>query len=115
MIICKEFTFDSAHKLNNYIGKCANLHGHTYKLHVSIKGPIRDNGLVFDFGDIKECVKIMILDQLDHRFLNDIIEQPSAENISVWIWNELKEKLPLYEIKLWETPTSYVIYHGENN
>lgn len=113
MIICKEFTFDAAHKLNDYIGKCANLHGHTYKLQICIKGKIQKNGLVMDFSDIKSVVTTKVLDKLDHKFINDVIKQPSAENISVWIWNQLQEDMPLYEIKLWETPTSFAVYSGK--
>ncbi|HSX08709.1 MAG TPA: 6-carboxytetrahydropterin synthase QueD [Candidatus Saccharimonadales bacterium] len=111
MIVCKEFTFDSAHKLNNYNGKCANLHGHTYKLQICVKGEIQKNGLVLDFLDIKEVVKKKVLAVLDHKYLNDIIEQPSAENITMWIWEQLHSSLPLiYEITLWETPNSFAKY-----
>lgn len=113
MIICKEFTFDAAHKLNDYIGKCANLHGHTYKLQICVQGTIQKNGLVMDFSEIKRVVTTKVLDKLDHKFINDVIKQPSAENISVWIWKQLEKDLPLYEIKLWETPTSFAIYKGE--
>ena len=115
MIIVKEFTFDSAHKLLNYDGQCANLHGHTYKLHVSLYGSILKNGLLFDFVDLKKIVTEKVISKLDHQFINKIIKQPSAENISVWIWNQLEKKLPLYEIKLWETPTSFVVYQGSES
>ena len=69
--------------------------------------------MVFDFFELKKIVNQKILDRLDHHFLNDIIPQSTAENIAIWIWNELKSEVPLYQIKLWETPTSYVIYEGE--
>ncbi len=110
MILCKEFTFDSAHQLKNYVGNCANLHGHTYRLQISIQGPVQENGLVLDFKELKKHVKKNVLDIIDHKYLNDVIDQPSAENIAIWIWKQLKDSLPLYEIKLWETPTSFVIY-----
>jgi 6-pyruvoyltetrahydropterin/6-carboxytetrahydropterin synthase len=110
----KVFTFDSAHQLRDYVGQCANLHGHTYILHVTVNGPVQKNGLIIDFSTIKKVVKKLILDKLDHKYLNDIINQPSAENITLWIWKQLENKLPLYEIKLWETPTSFVTYRGEN-
>jgi 6-pyruvoyltetrahydropterin/6-carboxytetrahydropterin synthase len=114
MIICKEFTFDAAHKLENYEGKCANLHGHTYRLQVFVKGPVQENGLVLDFVDLKRIVKENVLDKLDHKFINDVLKkQSSAENISIWIWDQLKDSLPLHEIRLWETPTSFAIYSGE--
>ena len=115
MLATKIFTFDSAHQLKDYQGQCANLHGHTYILHVTVKGEIKADGLVIDFAIIKKIVKKQIMESLDHKYLNDIISQPSAENIAVWIWNKLDKKMPLYEIKLWETPTSYVTYQGEEN
>lgn len=114
MLIGKEFTFDSAHNLLNYTGKCASLHGHTYKLHVVLSGKLQKNGLVFDFGDIKSIVNEKVISVLDHKYINDIIKQPSAENISIWIWNQLKKDLPLFEIRLWESPTNFVIYHGHS-
>lgn len=113
MIIAKEFSFDSAHRLSNYDGPCANLHGHTYKLQVVMKGEVKPNGMVVDFAFVKKVVKEHVISRLDHTFLNELIEQPTAENIATWMWNTLKDYLPLYEIRLWETPTSFVIYTGE--
>ena len=57
MIITKRFKFDSAHKLPNYKGDCANLHGHSYKLFVSVKGDVDSNGFVIDFKYLKQIVK----------------------------------------------------------
>jgi 6-pyruvoyltetrahydropterin/6-carboxytetrahydropterin synthase len=108
MIITKIFTFDAAHKLVDYDGPCAKLHGHTYILHISLKGEINKTGLVMDFKDLKRIVNDEILSHLDHSFLNDVIAQPTAENIAMWILGKLKHKLPLYKILLYETPDSYV-------
>lgn len=114
MIVCKEFTFDSAHRLTNDNGQCVNLHGHTYRLQVYVKGQIeKKTGYVFDFKLLKEIIHKNVVQILDHRYINDIIENPSVENVSVWIWNKLQDKLPLYEVKLWETPTNFGIYSGE--
>jgi 6-pyruvoyltetrahydropterin/6-carboxytetrahydropterin synthase len=117
MKVTKEFTFDSAHKLINYKGKCENLHGHTYKLHVTVDGDIKDNGLVIDFVILKEIVNDKIIEKLDHKYLNDFFENPTAEVMAKWIWDELKEieekGVKLFEIKLWESPTSFVTYNGE--
>lgn len=114
MLIAKEFTFDSAHQLPGYQGLCANLHGHTYKMTVSLKGKVKEDGMVIDFKILKEKVNNKVIKVLDHKFLNEIINYPTAENIVVWIWKELIKELPeLYEISLWETPTSYVIYRGD--
>jgi 6-pyruvoyltetrahydropterin/6-carboxytetrahydropterin synthase len=113
MLIGKEFTFDSAHNLINYNGRCANLHGHTYKLHVISSDKVKKNGLVLDFGEIKDIVNKKVISVLDHKYLNEIIKQPSAENISIWIWKQLEKDLPLFEIKLWESPTNFVSYQGK--
>lgn len=113
MQLCKEFTFDSAHFLANYNGKCERMHGHTYRLRVFVKGPVREDGLVMDFAEIKEIVQKKILDRIDHTSLNDLLDQPSAENICIWIWGQLKPVMPLLcKIQLWETPTSFAIYDG---
>jgi 6-pyruvoyltetrahydropterin/6-carboxytetrahydropterin synthase len=115
--ITKRFTFAAAHFLTQYHGKCENLHGHNYVLHVTVEGPIRKDGLVIDFVEIKSLVKTHILSKLDHTNLNDQFENPSAENISVWIYNHLsgpfkKAGVNLVEIKLWETETSWVTFSG---
>ena len=116
MIVLKEFTFDSAHQLMNYSGgKCEDLHGHTYKLQVFVKGKMQEDGLLLDFDILKSLVKQHVLNVLDHKYLNDIIKQPSAENISIWIWKKLADKLPLplYEVRVWETPTQAAICQGD--
>ena len=114
MLISKEFKFDSAHNLIRYKGKCENLHGHTYRLRVTLKGmPDEDSGMIVDFGILKQVVVEKVVDILDHHYINDIIEQSTAENIVQWIWNELDkplttEKYTLFEIILWETETSFI-------
>lgn len=113
MIVTKEFEFESAHKLENYSGACANLHGHSYKLHVSVGGDVDSNGFVLDFKVLKDIVKEKVISKLDHKYLNNIFEQSTAENMVIWIWNELKGDLNLCEIKLWETSTSFVTYRGD--
>ncbi len=90
MFVTREFSFDSAHFLTNYYGKCERMHGHTYRLQVTIEGAVQSNGLVIDFVLLKRIVKKQILDFLDHRLLNDVIENPSAERIVMWIWDRLK-------------------------
>lgn len=115
LFIAKEFNFDSAHRLRNYNGPCSNLHGHTYKLQVILKGEIKKNGMVMDFTEIKDLVYKRVIQRLDHNFINKLIKQPTAENIAIWIWKQLEKKLPLYEIKLWETPSSYVIFRGSED
>lgn len=116
MFLTKKFAFGSAHKLPNYKGKCKNLHGHTYFLEVTIRGIINERtGMVMDLGDIEKTVNELVIKKLDHCYINDIIEIPTAENIIHWIWKVLlpkfkKYKVELYKLKLWETPTSSVSY-----
>lgn len=119
MLLAKDFTFDAAHNLVNYHGKCERLHGHTYKLRVVVEGTPDSEGMIIDFIELKAIVKEKILSRLDHSYINDIITQPSAENIAVWIWNELEESVrrencALYEIHVWETADSRVILRRED-
>jgi 6-pyruvoyltetrahydropterin/6-carboxytetrahydropterin synthase len=118
MKITKIFTFDSAHHLTNYNGKCEQMHGHTYKLEVTVEGSVKDNGLVIDFLKLKRIVKKEIIDELDHNLINNIIENPSVENIVVWIWGKLKDHpdfegdVSLCKLVLWESSNSCVTYQG---
>lgn len=128
--VVKEFTFDSAHHLPGYEGKCRWMHGHTYRLQVGVNGPVcEESGMVIDFAEIKTFME-EILEMLDHHVLNELgdaherggfyhpfpARNPTAENMVVWLDKELNEKL-FHEtqnqtllvsfIRLWETPTSY--------
>jgi len=120
-IVTKEFTFDSAHFLQDYNGKCENLHGHTYKLQVSVEGARDESGLVIDFVELKKIVNEKIIDKLDHTNLNDVLDvNPSAENIVEWIWNTLShdfstKRYHLYAVKLWETPTSFAEFKNQGS
>ena len=120
MLLSKEFTFAAAHRLLDYQGKCANTHGHTYKLEVTVQGPVRPDGLVMDFSVLSRVVKDSIIEVVDHKNLNEVMDiSPSAENISMWIWNRLEPEVArqdpgvrLFRIRLWESPTSSVEYFG---
>ena len=114
MLISKDFKFDAAHNLIHYHGKCEKLHGHTYKLRVVLEGRPDSEGMIIDFIELKQIVKDRVISRLDHTYINDIIPQPSAENIAVWIWQEIedsvrRENCKLYEVHVWETETSCVI------
>ena len=118
MQIYKEFSFDSAHFLPNVPDghKCKNMHGHTYRLKVVIEGqPDPHFGWIMDFKELKDALT-PVIDQLDHKVINDIkgLENATAENITIWIWNQIKPVLPLLSrIELYETPTTGVIYSGK--
>ena len=73
VLVSKEFTFDAAHHLHCYEGKCKNLHGHTYRVVFGISGFTDERGLMIDFGDIKEIWKNKIEIHLDHRYLNETL------------------------------------------
>ncbi|HDR7672927.1 TPA: 6-carboxytetrahydropterin synthase QueD [Bacillus wiedmannii] len=117
----KEFTFDAAHHLHCYEGKCKNLHGHTYKVVFGISGYVNEIGLAIDFGDIKEIWKNEIEIYLDHRYLNETLPamNTTAENMVVWIYEKMAEALTkdnraneykgarVEFVRLFETPTSY--------
>lgn len=118
MIIIKTFKFDAAHNLTKYRGKCEKLHGHTYKLVVKLEGYRDEDDMIFDFVELKRLVNDDILSKFDHSYINDFIENPTAENIAVYIWDRLeasvkRENCSLYEIEVWETETSGVIYNGK--
>ena len=118
MILIKEFEFDAAHNLVRYHGKCERLHGHTYKLVVKLEGRPDSEDMIFDFTKLKKLVKDEILEEFDHHYINDFIEQPTAENIAVYIWDRLEplvetDNSHLYEIEVWETATSGVVYNGK--
>jgi len=117
MIIFKYFTFEAAHKLPLVPKdhKCFNLHGHSFKVKISIQGPINELGWVKDFGELKSVCEPLIK-KLDHSYLNEIIglENPTSENIALWIWQNLDEKLPgLSSVEVMETCNSGCIYQGD--
>jgi len=118
MEIFKVFKFDAAHRLpavgNEH--KCAEVHGHSFRIEIHIKGPVDSaKGWVIDFADIDKAFQ-PILDQLDHKYLNEIegLMNPTSENIARWIWKRLHVKLPqLSKIVVQESPESGCIYRGE--
>ncbi|MET3293128.1 6-carboxytetrahydropterin synthase QueD [Brevibacillus fluminis] len=113
VLVSKEFTFDAAHHLHCYEGKCKNLHGHTYKVVFGISGYADDIGIVIDFGDIKKIWKEHIEIHLDHRYLNETLPlmNTTAENMVVWIFEQMESQLTngnrVEFVRLFETPTSY--------
>ena len=115
--IYKDFTFEAAHFLPNVPKghKCGRLHGHSYRLRLFLKGEIDQSaGWFIDFSDIKTIAK-PVISELDHNYLNEIkgLENPTAEVISIWVWNKLKPLLPqLSAVEIKETCTSGVVYRG---
>ena len=143
--VTKFYDFEMAHALWNYDGLCKNIHGHTYKLYVTVAGePINDendqkNGMVIDFGDLKRIVKNEIVDQFDHSLvinknaphdklleLNEMYErhfvfdfQPTCENLVVYIVEKIQPLLPegieLKNVKFYETASSFAEWDASDN
>lgn len=117
--IIVEGHFDSAHYLRGYKGKCENLHGHRYTVKVRLKSvKLNEIGLAYDFIDIKRYLNEIVA-RFDHTSLNEIPPfdkiNPSAENISSTIYNELNKKLSqdpvtISAVEVWETPGQGVTY-----
>ena len=117
MRVRKQFTFEAAHVLPHHTGKCRRLHGHSYRLDVAVDGRLQPDGpaqgMVIDFDRIGEIVQRDVLAELDHRSLNDIVANPTAEIVALWIWERLLGALPgLTEVVLWETPTACAVVRG---
>lgn len=121
--ISVERTFAAGHALRNYRGKCENVHGHNYKVRVTLNGAELDQaGLLCDFIEVKRLMD-GIIERLDHRFLNDIAPfdelNPSAENLARYFYQELARGLgespaavPVHigEVKIWETDATTATY-----
>jgi 6-pyruvoyltetrahydropterin/6-carboxytetrahydropterin synthase len=117
MLIYKELTFDAAHYLPSLSEghKCKEMHGHTYRLKVWLEGKPSAIGWVMDFSEVKKILQ-PVLDKIDHKVLNNVegLANPTCELVAMWLWNELKPRLPLLKkVELHETPTSGVIYEGD--
>jgi 6-pyruvoyltetrahydropterin/6-carboxytetrahydropterin synthase len=118
--VCVEKSFASGHSLRNYHGKCENVHGHNYRVQVTVQGEqLAPNGLLVDFVELKRLM-MKVVDYLDHQFINDLppftVINPSAENIAKYFYDEmaggLKGEVPvrISEVKVWETDTSIAAF-----
>jgi len=119
VLLRKEFTFDAAHNLPRYHGKCEALHGHTYRIAVVLEGDADEEGMIMDFTDLSGIVKERVISLLDHSYINDIIEQPTAENIAHWIWDRIETHVrrpncALSSVEVWETAASCAILTAED-
>jgi 6-pyruvoyltetrahydropterin/6-carboxytetrahydropterin synthase len=115
-----EQTFAAGHALRNYKGKCENVHGHNYRVRITMQGDQLDStGLLVDFLDVKSLIG-GVVDYLDHQFINDLPPfdelNPSAENIAKYFYDRvnggLKNEVPVRvsEVTIWETDTSSAVY-----
>ena len=125
-------TFEACHSLPKYYGKCSRLHGHSYKLEVTVSGLIdykhmeedcerselAREAMVFDFSDLKGIIDRYVTNVFDHTNLNDTFSYPTAEIMAIRIYNILSPFLNrasthIESVKLWETEDSYAEYRGE--
>jgi 6-pyruvoyltetrahydropterin/6-carboxytetrahydropterin synthase len=107
--ITRTFRFEAAHQLPWHEGKCRHLHGHSYRLEVTVSGPVGPQGIVLDFADLRAEVERAVIDRYDHRYLNDLMDNPTAELIAQAIWKALEAGgLAVTRIRLWETADSMV-------
>jgi len=117
--VCVTREFCSAHFLRNYQGKCANLHGHNWKIEVAFQSKnLNTNGIMVDFLDIGSALD-KLLEIIDHKNINDIppFDQinPTSENLARWFFDEIKQRMTdaapaPHCIKIWETPDAYASY-----
>lgn len=114
----KTFQFEAAHLLPHLPAdhKCRRLHGHSFKAEVVVEGECDAKlGWVMDYADISAAFR-PLWEQLDHRYLNEVpgLENPTSENVAVWIWEHLKPALPqLTAVVVAETCTAQCVYRGD--
>jgi 6-pyruvoyltetrahydropterin/6-carboxytetrahydropterin synthase len=112
-----EFRFEAAHRLPRVPAghKCARLHGHSFKVELTIAGPVNpETGWLIDFGVLHELWQ-PLHDLLDHHYLNDIpgLDNPTSEVLATWIWAQMKPKLAeLVQVTLFETCDARCEYAG---
>lgn len=115
-IVERSFTFDAAHHLPNYRGKCRNVHGHRWKLTVGVRMPLdQETGMALDFAQLKQIVHSEIVDIYDHQDLNNIFDLPTAENICLEIWTQLRNSAfgdALCYVTVKEGENTQVTYRG---
>jgi len=143
--VTKQFSFEMSHALLNYDGLCRNIHGHSYKLQITVAGqPLKDSespkdGMVIDFSILKKIIQQQIVNPLDHSLminenaptdklseLGQMYErhhvvpfQPTSENMVVYIAEKVKplltEHIELFSVRLYETSNSFAEWFAEDN
>ena len=140
--ITKEFKFEMAHALYGYDGLCKNIHGHSYRMWVTVKGNVLQNnndvknGMVIDFGELKQIINDCIVDKYDHSFVLNkntphfnidfsafekvyfLPYQPTSENLvadfAKIIMNKIPKNITLHKVVLSETATSFAEWHSDD-
>ena len=146
MLITKTIEIDMGHRVPNHKSKCRNLHGHRYKIEVGVDDKVittkedSSEGMVIDFGDLKQIMMDIIDKQFDHGFVMSEDDEfaewfsvyknkgqkiifvdfiPTAENLAKMWYHMIKgplekKKIKIHHVKVWETPTSTAMYKNED-
>ncbi|HZN14897.1 MAG TPA: 6-carboxytetrahydropterin synthase QueD [Acidimicrobiales bacterium] len=102
--VTRVFTFEAAHQLPWHSGACRELHGHGYRLEVTVAGPLNADGIVIDFADLRDVIEREVLSRYDHKYLNDLLDNPTAELIAQDAWKVLEAAgVTIDRLRLWET------------
>lgn len=115
-----QMSFSSAHWLRNYVGKCANLHGHNYRVEVYVRGKELDRAeMLVDFADLKASTR-RVVDYLDHRNINELPPfdyemNPTAERMAEYFLSEVgrdinNDRVQVYKVRIWETDNCAATY-----
>ena len=112
--VTRSFSFEAAHQLPWHPGRCRRLHGHHYQLEVTVEGPVDEHGIVVDFDDLRAVVEREVVQRYDHQYLNELIDNPTAELLAADVWKRLEAAaLDVVRLRLWETPESSVELQAE--
>ena len=135
LTVCKQCQFDAAHVLTNHAGQCKNLHGHTYRVIVEVEGMAEGHDMVIDFKDLKLVISELILERFDHAFIYNegsdsereiaaviakhgmksvgLPFRSTAENLAQHFFNELRGRVNVVSVKVYETPESCAEYRKD--
>jgi len=117
--LSRKFRFEAAHRLPKVpaVHKCYRLHGHSFEIEVSVAGEVDEAmGWLVDFADIRAIVEPILMNELDHRTLNDVpgLENATSEMLSLWLWKRFSPHLPgLTAVTVFETCTARCSYRGD--
>lgn len=110
----KDFQFEAAHRLPKHQGKCARLHGHSYRMTIYVTGTELTDGMVIDYGEIGYYVKPFVDQYLDHHYLNETtgLENPTSEELARWVYQKLPlpSGIKLTAVEIHETCTTACLY-----
>jgi 6-pyruvoyltetrahydropterin/6-carboxytetrahydropterin synthase len=112
----RTYTLEAAHRLPNVPDghKCKRLHGHSYTITITVYGPVGLDGMVMDFAAIDDAVKPIIEHRLDHQCLNDVIDNPTSENLARWLYHRIITDLScLSAVSVSETGRSKCTYRPQ--